>query len=746
MPDMDAQQRAAEWLRLFHPVGQVFEVRALDRGCVRAVTRFFDNPDAAAKFAIECDLAAARGVYFTINPLKPDKLNSRGATRKGDVSRRHWLPCDIDPVRPAGTNSTEAEKNAAWNVAGAIKVMLDDVGFRGAVVGDSGNGIHRCYPIQLPNDDDSQWLLKKILNGIASRVDTAEAKLDAAVFDAPRIWKCYGTTARKGAPSDERPHRRAWIMSGEAWNADIAAANTPLLQALLTGWEEIENARAGRPDRNDPVKAARKYVNKIPPAVSGQKGHDACYHVACVLVVGFALTLEQAFDAIGPWNTKCEPPWSKEELLHKFESAARAEGVRGNLLRNEPTASQAPATPIGPTPSANGTHERNGRIILRANEITIRPIEWLWPGRIPVGKLTTFAGQTSQGKTFAAVDIAARVTRALPWPDGAAAYGQGGQVLFITGDDDADDTLVPRFKEAGADLSKVIFLKEKYQAEWTMGAISTLNEAIDQAGGDVRLVIIDPPTSFLGDVDDHKNSDLRALLTKFKEWASEKRLAVILITHVNKGAAQTDALARVMGSVAWVTGVRTAYMFCPDTEEVNEAPSGNGEETSAAAEPTDYVFLTLKNNLDKKARGLKYRIEEREGATVGRIVWRGFSDLNPDTAMRGTPGPSKKRHIDAAKWMVELFREKRSWSSDDFWKASRAADLSRSAVQEAKNLLNLPKCRKTTHTNGNTEWIWWVPDDWLYLTQDWVPNPVAPIPAAADVPTDDSFTTYTPPT
>ena len=75
-----------------------------------------------------------------------------------------------------------------------------------------------------------------------------------------------------------------------------------------------------------------------------------------------------------------------------------------------------------------------------------------------VAKLTTFAGQTSQGKTFVACDIAARVTMGQPWPDGTPGWAGSGQVLYITGDDEADDTLVPRMEEAGADMDKICFL------------------------------------------------------------------------------------------------------------------------------------------------------------------------------------------------------------------------------------------------------------------------------------------------
>ena len=81
------------------------------------------------------------------------------------------------------------------------------------------------------------------------------------------------------------------------------------------------------------VERARKYLARIPGAVSGSGGHNATFHAACVLVKGFALTQDQAFDVISEWNASCDPPWSEHELKHKLNDAAKASGEVG-YLRN----------------------------------------------------------------------------------------------------------------------------------------------------------------------------------------------------------------------------------------------------------------------------------------------------------------------------------------------------------------------------------------------------------------------------
>ena len=78
----------------------------------------------------------------------------------------------------------------------------------------------------------------------------------------------------------------------------------------------------------------RRYIGKCQPSISGQRGHDAAFHVACVLVNGFALSEPDALALLRDWNASCVPPWSAGELIHKVTSAANTVHLlpRGHLL------------------------------------------------------------------------------------------------------------------------------------------------------------------------------------------------------------------------------------------------------------------------------------------------------------------------------------------------------------------------------------------------------------------------------
>lgn len=96
-----------------------------------------------------------------------------------------------------------------------------------------------------------------------------------------------------------------------------------------------------RNNRNNAVdvnERARKYIERLPMAVSGQNGHGATFRTACVLVQGFALDFGSARTLLAEWNqSHCQPTWSDRELDHKIKSAFSHHGNKptGYLLDND---------------------------------------------------------------------------------------------------------------------------------------------------------------------------------------------------------------------------------------------------------------------------------------------------------------------------------------------------------------------------------------------------------------------------
>ncbi len=193
----------------------VIELRAIGVDGMRGrriLSGYFDNVDALIECAEALD-GKAKGVYVTLNAIDPALLaraNNRtkapeSATSDRDVRRRSWLLVDIDPTRPSGISSSESEKEAAREVMKDVGRALRALSFPEPIVGDSGNGWHLLYRIDLPADDAG--LVHRCLQALAFRFDTDAATIDQSVHNPARITKLYGTKVRKGFDTKERPHR-----------------------------------------------------------------------------------------------------------------------------------------------------------------------------------------------------------------------------------------------------------------------------------------------------------------------------------------------------------------------------------------------------------------------------------------------------------------------------------------------------------------------------------------------------------
>lgn len=677
------RQRACvqQWMRAFLEPNQITEIRLL--GPIGS--KSFDvgtHFDEMISFILNAN-GNHKGVYFTPNPLRHMVGSGKNGNHTDcDIVKRNWLLIDIDANREKNTNATDEELDDSRKVAESIFETLRALKFGGLIYGTSGNGFHVCAPVNLPNTDTATQKHRQLLHALDERFSSGKAKVDKSTFNPSRIWKLPGTLAMKGPHTVDRPHRYARLIDVPNDARSYADKNTQLLDTLIANWTP-KVAQIFDDDRNAVVRRAIKYLEKEPPAVEGDNGSDRCYHVAGVCYDGFALNEEECLAAMQAWNLRCQPPWSEKELRHKIDSVKAKGGQRGKML-DRPY--EAPAEPVEVDTSTP--------IIVRANSIKPKVVQWLWPDRIPLGKLTTFAGVGGLGKTFCLLDIAARISRGSEWPHTAGECAVRGQTIFISGEDDPDDTLVPRLEGMDADLSQIVFLRSDVADQFTLKDLTTLEKALEQAGPDVRFVAIDPPTCFLGGADDHKNSELRALLSPLKTFAAKHNVSIIFNTHLNKGAGQVDAMMRVMGSVAWVNAVRAAHLFARDPDESEKR-----------------VFACMKNNLGPETKALTYKIAVEDARP--RIVWLDEVETTANDAINNKPHKSRKE--EASEWLIEQFRERREWPSNDLFAAAKQEGLSRDAVYEAKAKLNLPKARKVTQSNGDVVWVWWVPEDWSEL-------------------------------
>jgi len=208
--------------------------------------------------------------------------------------------------------------------------------------------------------------------------------------------------------------------------------------------------------------------------------------------------------------------------------------------------------------------EAGSLITRRVSDIESKPVSWLWHGRIARGKVSIIAGNPGLGKSQVTASIAAIVTTGGRWPVDRSECTPG-DVIFLSAEDDPADTMRPRLEAAGADLHRVHVMdavisgytgegKQQNRAFNLQTDIEALSAKLAELEG-VAAVVIDPITAYLGDVDSHRNAEVRALLAPLSDLAAKHRVAIIGVSHLNK-AAGTEVLMRVTGSLAFVAAAR----------------------------------------------------------------------------------------------------------------------------------------------------------------------------------------------
>jgi putative DNA primase/helicase len=203
-------------------------------------------------------------------------------------------------------------------------------------------------------------------------------------------------------------------------------------------------------------------------------------------------------------------------------------------------------------------------IVHRASDITPVAVDWLWPGRIAIGKTTLVGGDPGLGKSQLAAFIAATISIGGQWPCQEGRPPKRS-VIVLCAEDGMADTIVPRLMAAQADREKITIITAVTETDGSGRRVFNLSKDLDVleghiAGiGDVGLVIIDPVDAYLGagagGIDSHKNAAVRAVLEPLSELADRLHTAVLAVTHFSK---QAGGKAMYRSSVALRISARPA--------------------------------------------------------------------------------------------------------------------------------------------------------------------------------------------
>jgi replicative DNA helicase len=210
-------------INILHPNNTLFEIRAID-GKWNA-SGYFRSAEAAIEQLKVAKIRPKANIYITLNDISADCFSrtqsnkiieyAKATTADSNITGYRWFMVDLDPKRVSDVSSSEEELEAAKSLANEIFAYMKHEGWYDPVIAMSGNGVHLLYSIALNNTQENKTLIQQALTSLCALFDSSKVKIDVDVdvttFNPSRICKLYGTMAKKGANTPERPHRESYI-------------------------------------------------------------------------------------------------------------------------------------------------------------------------------------------------------------------------------------------------------------------------------------------------------------------------------------------------------------------------------------------------------------------------------------------------------------------------------------------------------------------------------------------------------
>jgi hypothetical protein len=335
-------------------------------------------------------------------------------------------------------------------------------------------------------------------------------------------------------------------------------------------------------------------------------------------------------------------------------------------------------------------HEGRRPTLVTLSTVVAERVTWLWPGRLPAGKLVVLDGDPAVGKSSLSLDMAARVSTGTCWPDGAAC--PAGHVLILSAEDGLADTIRPRLDAAGAEptrvhaLTAVSYLDDEgtpRSRPVTLVDAPVIEQAVRQAGA--TLVVVDVLMAYLpGRVDAHRDQDIRGVLSELAALAERTGVCILLLRHLNK-ATGGNPLYRGGGSIGIVGAARAAMLAATDPDDDDRR-----------------VLAVTKSNLAAMPGALGYRLTDSPEHGCARVEWLGSTDHQAaDLLGRREDDDERSERDAAAEWLAGLLRHG-PVSATAVYRAADAAGLSKDQAKRAKKKLGVTAAK----AGMDGPWLW----------------------------------------
>ncbi len=313
------------------------------------------------------------------------------------------------------------------------------------------------------------------------------------------------------------------------------------------------------------------------------------------------------------------------------------------------------------------------------DEFEALEVSWFFKPFIPYEMVTVLEGDPGVGKSYVAMDLAARMSIGGRLPNGDEV--EQGTVLYLSAEDDPSYTIRPRIEALGGDPSQIV-VQDQYDA-LTDNGFKRLHEAIEKY--EPRLIIIDPLYSFMsGDGDVVKPNVIRPFLNSLNTIAKDAGAAVVVIRHLTK-MKKEKAIYQGSGSIEVIAAARSAVW-------VTRHPHNSDKK----------VFVHIKHNLSERGVSYEYLLEPPAGGGVPELKWVGESSLTADDLFDGGGQPSAKPRDVAIELLLEILKDGPVEASKIYSEAKKV-EISKRTLMRAKKAVRVKSSKKGSH------WYWRLP-------------------------------------
>lgn len=327
--------------------------------------------------------------------------------------------------------------------------------------------------------------------------------------------------------------------------------------------------------------------------------------------------------------------------------------------------------------------------VLWLSAVDTKPLSWLWRGRIPYGKLTMLEGDPGLGKSTLWMDWVARVTTGEAFP-GSVGTRVAGRALIVAGEDDLEDTIVPRLMARVASIP----LKRDGTGNLVPLAIpddlQRIHSMIRQHG--ITFLVIDPVMAFLGeDINSHNDASTRKALSPLVEICQKTGAACVLVRHLNKSG-DMQAIYRGGGSIAFIGTARSGLV-------VGKHPEEDGV----------IVLAQTKTNLSRDAPTLTYSIAKRtddEDVQDTYIEWGEELEVSADDLFGKKDARTKSPERDRAEGILREVLTHGPVPVDEVKKQVTGSGISWRTFERAKDSLGVEVYPNRDEKGRLVSWMW----------------------------------------